>query len=70
MEYGKRLMEFIEKFNTLAEDQSTNEAREFFRTYELEMAKAFMGDFPDASIRVSKIILALKDIGDIKVKFE
>lgn len=70
MEYGKRLIEFVEKFNTHAMNINPYEDREFFEAYELEFAKAFLLDFPDASIRVSKIILALKDINDIKIKVE
>ena len=71
MEYGKRLMEFLEKLNTYAKaDYGCKEAEEFFRIYELEFAKALFLDFPDQSVKASKIILALNDIGDIKIKIE
>lgn len=71
MEYGKRLMEFIEKFNTYARSgYGCKEAEEFFRIYELELAKALFLDFPEQSIKISKMILALNDISDIKIKFE
>ena len=70
MEYCKKLTEFIEKFNEYASDGNSKEAREFFDVYELELAKALLLDFSDASIKASKIILALKDISDIKIKIE
>lgn len=70
MEYFKRMTEFIEKFNALAEDWSNKEHNEFFETCELEMAKAFLLDSPEMSVRVSKIILALKDVNDIRIKVE
>ena len=50
--------------------RNPDEDIEFFDTWELEMAKAFLRDFSDGAVRVSKIILALKDVGDIKIKIE
>ena len=70
MEYFKMMTKFIEKFNALAEDWPNEEYNEFFETCELEMAKAFLLDSPEMSVRVSKIILALKDVNDIKIKIE
>lgn len=67
---GKRLAKFMATYSKYAEDPYVEGGREFFQTYELELAKAFMLDFPDSSIRVAKIILAMKDIGEIKVKIE
>lgn len=67
---GKRLAEIIEKYNQYIRDYEQEGFREFFDTFELEFAKAFMLDFPDSSIRVSKIILAMHDVGEIKIKIE
>lgn len=67
--YCERLSKFIEDFNTHAETYN-DEGREFFETFELDMAKVFLLDLPESAIRVSKIILALNDINDIKVKIE
>lgn len=64
------LAKFIEEFNSHAYMKNPEEDGEFFDTWELEMAKAFLRDFPDGAIRVSKIILALKDINNIKIKVE
>ena len=65
----KKLRELIEKYNSYFHVY-TDESADFFNTFDLELAKAFMLDFPDSSIRVAKIILAMKDIGEIKVKIE
>lgn len=67
--YFERLSKFIEDFNAHAESYN-DEAQEFFKTCELDMARAFLLDLPESAIRVSKIILALQDINDIKVKIE
>ena len=68
-EYWIELHEFIEEFNKHSFMEST-EDRDFFDAWELKMAKAFLHDSPEASVRISKIILALKDINDVKVKIE
>ena len=65
----KRLAEFMATYNKYCNDYS-DEAAEFFQTFELELAKAFMLDFPDSSVRVAKIILAIHDIEEIKIKIE
>ena len=67
---GKRLAEFMATYKKYAEDCGAPGAEEFFRTFELELAKAFMLDFPDSSVRVAKIILAMHDVEEIKVKIE
>ena len=41
---------------------------EFFETWELEMAKALLHDYPEGAVRVAKVILAVKDINDVKIK--
>lgn len=66
----KRLSKFIEDFNSHACMTITNEDEEFFDTWELEMAKAFLRDYPEGAVRVSKIILAFKDVSDIKIKID
>ena len=66
---GEKLAEFMATYNKYLNDYS-DEAREFFRNFDLELAKAFMSDFPESSISVSKIILAVHNIGEIKVKIE
>lgn len=68
MEYFKRMTEFIEKYNAC--DMFDEANWEFLGTCELEMAKAFLLDAPEMSVRVSKIILALKDVNEIKIKVE
>ena len=68
--YWKKVAEFIKEFNEHCHMKNPKEDEEFFDTWELDMAKALLNDFPDNMIRVSKIILALKDIGDIKIKIE
>ena len=43
---------------------------EFFDAWELDMVKALLNDCTEGAIRVAKIILALKDVGDIKIKID
>lgn len=68
----KRLAAFIENYDKHAHMNNPDEDGEFFDTWELEMAKAFLLDCSNcnAAVRISKIILALKDVGDIKIKIE
>lgn len=66
----KRLAAFIESYDKHAYMNNPDGDREFFDTWELEMAKAFLQDYSDGAVRISKIILALKDIEDIKIKIE
>lgn len=68
--YFNQLSKFIEECNKHACMKNPEEDAEWFCTWELDMAKAFLSDSPDGSIRVAKIILALKDIGDIRIKIE
>lgn len=70
MEYWTRLIQFIEKFENHKLMKSPEEDGEFFDTWELEMAKALLTDSPDGAVRIAKIIFALKDISDIKIKIE
>lgn len=70
MEYWRRLTEFIREFNEHACMSFPEEDEEFFDAYELKMAKAFLRDSSGTAVRVAKIILALKDISDIKIKIE
>lgn len=70
MEFWTRLKQFIEKFEDYAFMKNPKESEEFFYTWELEMAKALLTDCTDGAVRVSKIILALKDVGDIKIKID
>lgn len=66
----ERLYKFIEDFNCHAKMQIQEEDSCFFETWELEMAKAMLRDYSDGAVRVSKIILALKDVNDIKIKID
>lgn len=66
----KRLTAFIENYDKHAYMDNPDEDGKFFDTWELEMAKAFLQDYSDGAVRISKIILALKDIEDIKIKIE
>lgn len=70
MEFWTRLTQFINKFEHHANMKNEKEDMEFFDAWELEMAKALLNDCTDGAIRVSKIILALKDVGDIKIKID
>ena len=70
MMYFEKLSRFIEDFNSHAEMKNFEEDKVFFETYELDMAKAFLLDESEVAVRVSKIILALKDVNDIKIKIE
>lgn len=70
MEFWIKLTQFIKKFEDYAFMKNPRESEEFFDTWELEMAKALLTDCPDGVVRVSKIILALKDVGDIKIKID
>ena len=70
MRYWEELTKFIDEFNEHACMLNPEVDGEFFDMCELEMAKACLHDCPEVAVRVSKIILAVKDIGDIKVKIE
>ena len=65
-----RLTEFIEEYNEHAYMKNPRIDSDFFDAWELKMAKAFLDEYPEAAVRVSKKILALKDIGDIKIRIE
>lgn len=74
MKHFKNLHEIIEKFDDVAnkfvEGKYTKEDENFLDTFDLDMAKAFYLDEPHGAVRVAKMILALKEIGEIKVKIE
>ena len=65
-----KLNQFIKEFNEHAYMRNPGEDEKFFDCWELNMAKALIDDAPTHSVRIAKIILALKDIGDIKIKIE
>lgn len=43
---------------------------ELYDSMDFELAKAFILDWEDVAVKMAKMILAHKDISDIKVKFE
>ena len=63
------LTEFIDEFNEHCYMGNESD-KAFFDIWELEMAKAFVRDYPEGAVRVSKIILALKDVNEVKIKIE
>ena len=70
MEYFKALSAFIEAFNKHSKGEDFEADSAFFDVCELELVKAFMADNRKLAIRVSKIILALNDVNEIKIKVE
>ena len=70
MAYFSNLKKFIDDLNKHAYMENPVVDEAFFDNFELDMARAFILDSPDVSVKVSKIILALKNIGDIRVKIE
>lgn len=70
MIYFEELSKFIDEFNSRCKNGYSDENKEFFDFCELEMAKAFLCDYSEMAVRVSKMILALKDVNDIKIKIE
>lgn len=70
MEFWYRLNQFIKEFEEHASMHNPDEDQEFFDTWELDMAKALLADCPESAIRVSKIILALKDVNNVRVRIE
>lgn len=43
---------------------------EVYNNMDFELAKAFVLDWEDVAVKVAKMILAHKDINDIKIKIE
>ena len=70
MEYFKALSTFIEEFNKHSKWEDFEVDSAFFDVCELELVKAFMTDNRKLAIRVSKMILALNDVNEIKIKVE
>ena len=66
----ENLTSFIADFNNHICGRNLEEDMKFFDLCELEMAKAFLHDNETIAVRVSKIILALKDVNDIKIKIQ
>lgn len=64
----ERLYKFIRDFNEHCYMRNQEEDYEFLETWELEMAKAFLHDCPEAAVRIAKVILAVKNIDDVKIK--
>lgn len=69
----------IEKFNISVENLNKNYCRndyddrkdlEVVENIDFEMAKALISDDENNAVKVAKMILAHKDINDVKVKFE
>lgn len=66
----KKLSQFIKEFDKHAYMNNPKEDNEFFDCWELNMAKALLDDAPTQSVRIAKIILALKDVSDIRIKID
>lgn len=75
--FFKNVTDVIEKINTSIDNlnkcpnyEACKKDAEVYETMEFELAKAFILDWEDVAVRVAKMILAHKDISDIKVKVE
>ena len=66
----KELTKFIEQFNNHVNMNNLEEDIAFLETWVLDMAKALLKDDPETSVKIAKIILASKGIGDINIKIE
>ena len=60
----------IDNLNKCPEDEAYKKDLEVYNNMDFELAKAFVLDWEDVAVKVAKMILAHKDINDIKVKFE
>lgn len=60
----------IDNLNRCADDETYKKDLEFFNSMDFELAKAFVLDWEDVAVKVAKMILAHKDINDIKIKIE
>lgn len=65
-----KLAKYIQEFDKHSYMKNPKEDLDFFDTWELDMAKSFVCDNSEGAIRISKIILALNDIDEIKIKIE
>ena len=51
-------------------DDWSDEDLDLYKTQELQIATALMRDSEDKAVKIAKIILAAKGIGDIHIKIE
>ena len=76
MEEFKELTNVIEKYNSIItkcngyKSEPTKEEVNYISGISFEMAKALVLNYPDTAVKVAKMILAYKDLNDIKVKVE
>lgn len=73
----KNVTDVIEKINTSMdkltechEYDSYKKDLEVIDNMDFELAKAFILDWEDVAVKVSKMILAHKDINEVKIKIE
>ena len=60
----------IDILNKCPDDEVYKKNVEVYETMDFELAKAFILDWEDTAVKVAKMILAHKNISDIKVKVE
>lgn len=61
--------ESLDNWNELHENAGKKDI-DFVNSIDFELAKAFILDWEDVAVKMAKMILAHKDISDIKVKVE
>lgn len=72
----KELINVIDKYNDILtkcnsyKNEPTKEEVNYVCGISFEMAKALVLNYPDTAVKVAKMILAYKDLNDIKVKVE
>lgn len=59
----------LDNWNELHENAGKKDI-DFVNSIDFELAKAFILDWEDVAVKMAKMILAHKDISDIKVKVE
>ena len=60
----------IDNLNKNPDDKASKKDLEYLNSMDFELAKAFILDWEDVAVKVAKMILAHKDINDIKIKIE
>ena len=60
----------IDNINKCLDDKACKKDLEYLNNMDFELAKAFILDWEDVAVKVAKMILAHKDINDIKIKIE
>ena len=60
----------IDNLNKNPNDEAYKKDLEYFNSMDFELAKAFILDWGDVAVKVAKMILAHKDVNDIKIKIE